>query len=107
MIVAPIPIGLTLALVCMVPIDVGVMTLFPIHVIGAVFVAVPLVIVAVIPVVISLIVMVIVITMVVVILGHQSNWREQGRRQREACQHSFHNRLQGSPTYTIRPQYQC
>jgi hypothetical protein len=48
-----------------------------------------------------------VITMVIMILGHQSDWCEQRRRQREACQHSFHSLLVGSPTYKIRPLYEC
>lgn len=47
MIVAPIPITLTLARVGMIPIYVGAAILFPIHVVSAVLIAIPLVVISV------------------------------------------------------------
>lgn len=43
--VTPIPVRLALTGACVIPIYVGAVVLFPIHVVGAIFVAVPLMVV--------------------------------------------------------------
>jgi hypothetical protein len=86
MIVAPIPVLLPLPLTGAIPIDIALMTLFKVHVVRAILVAVPFVIVSVVLVEVALIVSVTVVAImpimmfiVVAILRQQTNGRQQCR----------------------------
>lgn len=86
----PIPVPLALARAGVIPIDVSMVILFPIHVVSAVFVTVPLMVVLVARIVITPVM--VAIAMIIVILRHQTQRSEQRRRDRQGGKCSFHIR---------------
>ena len=78
----PIPISLTLRLVGLGPIDVGAMTLLPIHVVRPVLMVIPLVVVLVMPVVIATVVVVIAIIVILIWRSVTTEGNSQRCRER-------------------------
>lgn len=79
----PVPVSLLLPGRGMIPIDIGAMVLFPIHMVGAIFIGVPLMVVPMMRVVVTLVVM--------IILSHQAQRHQQRSGYRHTREYLFHN----------------